>query len=70
MGPRTQMLVTSVLVCLHQKNHYLCGCQNYGPFLGTLNNGCHIIIGTPKKDHNFDNYAFGALASSGVRVRG
>ena len=22
------------------------GCQNYGPFLGTLNNRCRIIIGT------------------------
>ena len=22
------------------------GCQNYGPFLGTLNIRCHIIIGT------------------------
>ena len=24
------------------------GCQNYGPFLGTLNIRGHIIIGTPK----------------------
>ena len=24
------------------------GCQNYGPFLGTLNIRCRIIIGTPK----------------------
>ena len=24
------------------------GCQNYGPFLGTLNNSCRIIIGTQK----------------------
>ena len=23
-------------------------CQNYGPFLGTLNFRCHIIIGTRK----------------------
>ena len=23
-------------------------CQNYGPFLGTLNNRCRIIIGTQK----------------------
>ena len=22
------------------------GCQNYGPFLGTPNNRCHVIIGT------------------------
>ena len=31
------------------------GCQNYGPFLGTLNIRCRIIIGT-KKDHNVDNH--------------
>ena len=24
------------------------GCENYGPFLGTLNNGCRIILRTPK----------------------
>ena len=24
------------------------GCQNYGPFLGTLNIRCRIIIGTQK----------------------
>ena len=24
------------------------GCQNYGPFLGTLNIRCHIITGTQK----------------------
>ena len=23
-------------------------CQNYGPFLGTLNNRCRILIGTQK----------------------
>ena len=28
-------------------------CQNYGPFLGTLNNRCRTIIGTPK---HFDNH--------------
>ena len=27
---------------------YLGGCQNYGPFLGTLNIRCRIIIGTQK----------------------
>ena len=26
------------------------GCQNYGPFLGTLNIRC------PERDHNFDNH--------------
>ena len=25
---------------------HLGACQNYGPFLGTLNNRCRIIIGT------------------------
>ena len=24
------------------------GCENYGPFLGTLNNRCRSIIGTQK----------------------
>ena len=24
------------------------GCQNYGPFLGTLNIRCHTILGTQK----------------------
>ena len=27
---------------------YMAGCQNYGPFLGTLNTRCRIIIGTQK----------------------
>ena len=34
------------------------GCQNYGPFLGTLNIRCRIIIGYPKRDHNFDNHPY------------
>ena len=34
-------------------------CQNYGPFLGTLNNRCRIIVGTQKRDHNFDNHPYG-----------
>ena len=37
---------------------YMGGCQNYGPFLGTLNIGCRIKIGIPKKDHNFDNHPY------------
>ena len=28
---------------------YMGGCQNYGPFLATLN---------PKRDHNFDNHPY------------
>ena len=31
----------------------MCGCQNYGPFLGALNIRCRR---DPKKDHNFDNH--------------
>ena len=29
-------------------NYYMGGCQNYGPFLGTLNIRCRITIGTQK----------------------
>ena len=32
------------------------GCQSYGPFLGTLNIGCHSIIAIQKSAHNFDNH--------------
>ena len=28
--------------------HEMGSCQNYGPFLGTLNNRCFLIIGTRK----------------------
>ena len=28
---------------------YMGGCQNHGPFLGTLNIRCRIIIGTQKR---------------------
>ena len=31
-----------------EKDTYLGGCQNYGPFLGTLNIRCRIKIGTQK----------------------
>ena len=34
------------------------GCQNYDPFWGTLNSRCRIIIGTQKRDHNFDNHPY------------
>ena len=30
------------------KQKHVGGCQNYGPFLGTLNNRCRIIIGAQK----------------------
>ena len=38
---------------------YMGGCQNYDPFLGTLNIRCRIIIGIQKRDHNFDNHPYG-----------
>ena len=28
------------------------------PLLATLNNRCRIIIGTQKRDHNFDNHPY------------
>ena len=31
---------------LPEPQKYVGGCQNYGPFLGTLNIRCRIIIGT------------------------
>ena len=34
------------------------GCQNYGPFLGTLNIRCHILDKDPKRGHNFDNHPY------------
>ena len=37
---------------------YMGGCQSYGPFLGTLNIRGRIIIGDPKRDHNFDNHPY------------
>ena len=37
---------------------YMGGCQNYGPFLGTLNTTCRIIIGIQKRDHNTDNHPY------------
>ena len=38
---------------------YMGGCQNYGPFLGTLNTRCRTVMGTPKRDHNVDNHPYG-----------
>ena len=34
------------------------GCQNYDPFLGTLNTRCRIIVGIQKGAHNFDNHPY------------
>ena len=35
----------------------MASCENRGPFLGTLNNRCRIILGTPKGTINFDNHS-------------
>ena len=35
---------------------HLGSCQNYGPFLGTLNIRCRLITRTQKVDLNFDNH--------------
>ena len=32
------------------------GCQNYGPFLGTLKYEVPYYNRDPKRDHNFDNH--------------
>ena len=32
------------------------GCQNYDPFLGTLNIRCRICNKDPKRDPNIDNH--------------
>ena len=37
---------------------YMGGCQNYGPFLGTLDIRGRAIIGIQKRDRNFDNHPY------------
>ena len=38
-----------VVVCMYKNIHrHMRGCQNYGPFLGTLNIRCRIIIRNPE----------------------
>ena len=52
-------------------NRILMGsCQNYAPFLGTLNDGCRIIIGTHKGDHNFDNHPCEEVTASVLEAPG
>ena len=41
------------------------GCQNYGPFWGTLSIRCRTILG-PKRGHNFDNHPHGGLDTRGL----
>ena len=40
---------TGIRGCIKVNRGYMGGCQNYGPFLGTLNIRGRIIIGTQKK---------------------
>ena len=47
---------------------HLGGCQNYGPFLGTLNIKCRIYQRS-KKDHDFDNHPSSELRGSGLGCR-
>ena len=35
------------------------GCENYGPFLGTLKYWVPYKYKDPKRDHNFDNHPYG-----------
>ena len=35
-------------------------CQNEGPFLGTINSRCRILLRTPKRDPKFDNHPKGS----------
>ena len=49
------------LLCVWRqpKHTQVGGCQNYGPCLGPYYNTAPIILGYPKRDHNFDNYVSG-----------
>ena len=49
--------------------YYMGGCQNYGPFLGTLNIRCRIIIGTQKGTIILTTAHMGALKNSGSLCR-
>ena len=49
--PSTKGQAKETKLCYHDMG----GCQNYGPFLGTLNIRGRII---PKRDHNFDNHPY------------
>ena len=67
-------MLVSGSVYAGKENPNLGGCQNYGPFWGTLNIRCHITIGIQKGDHNFDNHpyakrVFGHLASASSELK-
>ena len=45
---KSKRLHVSVKYVLRPKSRHMGGCQNYGPFLGTLNTRCRIITGIQK----------------------
>ena len=49
-------------------------CQNYGPFLGTLNISCRILVGIQQRTINLTTthlgFGFYALGDWGFRVSG
>ena len=59
------LLVIRAFTCSVKLLH-VGGCQNYGPLLGPLNTRCHIILRTPKGDHNFDNHPRDMSSSPGA----
>ena len=52
----------------HGRVGHLGGCQNYGPFLGTLNIRCRIIIGTQKQTIISTSTHLGSTVSSSFSV--
>ena len=54
---------------------YMCGCQDYGPFLGTLNIRCRIIIGIQNgtiiwtTTHTKMSMTWAMIVGSNIRVK-
>ena len=44
-GESQRLHVSTIKYVRRPKSRHMGGCQNYGPFLGTLNTRCRIIIG-------------------------
>ena len=57
MNPRNKMGVLLWFL-------YMGGCQNDGLFLGTLHIRCRMLIGYPKRYHNFDNHSYVYVCTS------
>ena len=54
--------------CKSLRHQNMVGCQNYGPFLGTLIIRCRNIIGIQKNDHNFDNHPYHASTLPDIAI--